>query len=428
MGLRLPGEPQALAARVLATSGLDRVVDALVARFDDDAGGAGGVTADPAALAADAGARLWRAALERARRPRPSGPAASGTGLTGDPVDDPTDDRPLYWARLTVRVRLQQWAARTGQDAGPALAALERSSRGLDDVAFPPGEQTTRVLVTGFDPFRLDDDLSRSNPSGAAVLALHGRQVSTATGSALVQAVVLPVRWQAFDDGVVEDAVGPHLLGGEGDADVVMTVSQGSPGLFSVEGWAGAWRGGGPDNEREVRREEVPPARGWPQPGPDHVEQLLRTTLPAAQMLAAGTGPFPVELRERIRVWTGGTRDGEPVTTSEPPQPGWLAAAGGGGDYLSNEAMYRANRLRRSAGRHDVLGGHLHVPAFTGEHAGRCGEVAVAEHRRAVVDQTVALVVAAARAAARAEPGAGSGAAPGDGPDRSALASAVGPA
>ncbi len=387
--LVLPGGAEAVAAQVLAGSPAGRDVDRAVRDLCRATS-----TADATALAEEAGARLWRAAVRTAQAPQRAG------------APDRTDDRPLYWARTALRVALQEWAAADGaRDAAPALAALERTSRGLDDTRFPAGSRVTRVLVSGFDPFQLDAEPRRSNPSGAAALALDGHHVRTAQGVAVVQAVVLPVTWGGFDEGVVEEAYGPHLVPGPRDADVVMTISQGSPGIFSVEEWAGAWRGGGLDNALVAEREEVPlapAALGWPQPAADEpAQQFIRTTLPAEQMLAAGTGPFPVELRERISAWTGGTREGMPTTTTDDPQPGWLAAAGGGGDYLSNESMYRANRLRLAMGRDDVLGGHLHTPTLVYPWAGaETTNAAFEAHRRSVVDQVVALTDAAARAAA----------------------------
>ena len=387
LSLALPGQTEPVAAQVLAASGRDRTVERFARLLCTSAD-------DVVALAERHGSRLWTDAVARAQQPH--GPRGT----------DRTDDRGLYWARIAMRVALQEWAtADAGRDATAALDALERTSRGLDDTRFPAGETVTRVMVSGFDPFQLDAEPRRSNPSGAAALALDGRRITTSEGTAVVQAVVLPVTWGGFDTGLVEEAYGPHLERSARDADVVMTISQGSPGKFSVEEWAGAWRGGVPDNELVSELEEVPlaPAElGGPQPAADEpAQQFIRTTLPAERMLAAGTGPFPVELRETISAWTGGSREGTPTSTSENPEPGWLANAGGGGSYLSNESMYRANRLRLAMGRDDVLGGHLHTPTLLYPWAGaEVTNAAFEAHRRDVVEQVVALTDAAARAVA----------------------------
>ena len=84
------------------------------------------------------------------------------------------------------------------------------------------------------------------------------------------------------------------------------------------------------------------------------------------------------------------------------PSPGSRAAAGTGGDYLSNESMYRSNRLRQGLHAWDVPGGHLHISAL--EYPADptvLTDPAFEADRQAVVDQTVALVRAAATAVAQ---------------------------
>ena len=130
------------------------------------------------------GAELWR--------------AASGAD----------DDRPLYWARLAIhdlaRVRL-------GDSAN--LEGFERASRGMTEVDFSD-QADWRVLISGFDPFHLDRDISQSNPSGLSALQLDGVRLRTERGTALVQAVVMPVRFADFDQGIVESFFGPWLRSG----------------------------------------------------------------------------------------------------------------------------------------------------------------------------------------------------------------------
>jgi hypothetical protein len=52
------------------------------------------------------------------------------------------------------------------------------------------------------------------------------------------------------------------------------------------------------------------------------------------------------------------------VCRSDAPAPGEIAASGGGGNYLSNESMFRANRVRLGLGLTSVAGGHLHTPVL----------------------------------------------------------------
>lgn len=84
------------------------------------------------------------------------------------------------------------------------------------------------------------------------------------------------------------------------------------------------------------------------------------------------------------------------------PSVGSRAASGSGDDYLSNEAMYRVNRLRIGGGKDDLPGGHLHVSAllYPDDPAAMTSPDFEAD-RRATVDQAVAMVEAAGTAAPR---------------------------
>jgi hypothetical protein len=216
-----------------------------------------------------------------------------------------------------------------------------------------------------------------------------------------VRAVVLPVSWSAFDQGVVEDAFGPVLVPGPDRACLITTISQTARGRMDVEAWAAGARGGFPDNDREQLFGAVSRPAHWAQPfdSPD----WIATTLPHEAMVAAGTGPWPVVLRRGVVEWPAGTFPDPTALREVPdPSPGSTAAAGTGGDYLSNESMYRSNRLRQGLHAWDVPGGHLHVSALRYPQApDALTDPEFEDDRRAIVEQTVALVLAAAGAVAR---------------------------
>ncbi|MGW3633596.1 pyroglutamyl-peptidase I family protein [Streptomyces sp. NPDC005122] len=291
------------------------------------------------------GARLWRRAVDRAQGRGPAG---------GDLSRD--DDRPLYWARLGMTREVRQWTPRFGlTDAQRArlLDALERTSRGGQDIHFPRAKGVKRILVTGFDPFTLDRDVRISNPSGATALALDGTTIRTADGPARVETAVFPVRWQDFAEGTAERTLRRQLP----RVDLFTTVSQGRVGRFDVERTNGAWRGGFPDNENVSRTGAVPVTDPASQP------QWTTTTLPYTRIVTADTGRFPVYDHTSVtEIPAGGT---DPVVRPDGPTPGSAARAGGGGDYLSNEIAYRATLLRDRLGLHDSLpGGHVHTPVL----------------------------------------------------------------
>ncbi|UKY50037.1 pyroglutamyl peptidase [Streptomyces inhibens] len=341
------------------------------------------------------GRALWRRAVDRAQGRGPAG---------GDLSRD--DDRPLYWARLGMTKELRQWQPDFGLTTSQRtalLGSLERGSRGQDSIELPAGKHVLRIVVTGFDPFQLDADARRSNPSGAAALALDGTTVRTASGRpARIETAVFPVRWADFAEGTVERTLLPHFRGGARQADLFTTISQGRPGRFDVERTNGAWRGGYPDNVRESRTETVPIPAGVPTVRPQ--PQWTATSLPYARIVAAGTGPYPVVDHTAVTEIPAG--DTEPVERPDGPTPGSTARAGGGGDYLSNEIAYRATLLR-DAVRPALPGGHLHTPVLefgagnTDPSSGRVTDPDFVRNRVAITDQVRAIVTVAASEVAR---------------------------
>ncbi|MER5581652.1 pyroglutamyl peptidase [Streptomyces asoensis] len=332
---------QAVPREILGRSGFDTVAPRFARLL-----GASHSYAQARRVVDGEGRGLWRRAVDRAQGRGPAG---------GDLSRD--DDRPLYWARLAMISELRAWEPAFTVDDGQRDAlmdALERASRGQDDVRLPRhAKGRKRVLVTGFDPFTLDRDIRISNPSGATALALDGTVIRTADGPARVETVVFPVRWRDFSQGVVERALRPYLP----HVDLFTTVSQGRVGRFDLERTNGAWRGGFPDNDNVGRTEQVPV------PDPASQPQWTATTLPYAAIVAADTGRFPVYDHTSVtEIPAGGTA---PVVRPDGPTAGSTARAGGGGDYLSNEIAYRATLLRDRLGLHDSLpGGHVHTPVL----------------------------------------------------------------
>ncbi|PRY16835.1 hypothetical protein [Kineococcus rhizosphaerae] len=374
-----------VAQQVLTASGFDRFPAAFEAALHSAAS-----LPELLAVVRGHGAALWDAAVARAREPEPAGSL------------DRFDDRPLYWARTAMSAALRTLDSEhlaVQHQRFTLLHVLDRTSRGIDRPLWPtaaPGD--LRVAVSGFDVYQLDADVRHSNPSGAAALQLDGARFEFPQGTAVVRAVVLPVNYGDFDQGVVEDAFGPVLRPGPQRADLITTISMTARGRMDVEKWAAGARGGTPDNNRDQHFGPVARAARWPQPEPS--PEWIETTLPHEAMVAAGTAPWPVVLRDGVREWPAGTfPDPAALRSVDDPTAGSTPAAGTGGDYLSNESMYRSNRLRQAFGAHDVPGGHLHVSALLDPaDLAALTDEAFAADRRAVVEQTVALVRAAARA------------------------------
>ncbi|GAB3451270.1 pyroglutamyl-peptidase I [Actinophytocola sediminis] len=358
---------------VLARSGFDRFASAFtpaLCAVSSEALAERAVTAQ--------GRLLWETAVARAQGRVPAGTL---------PV---TDDRPLYWARLGLTRALRQWTpsfALSEQRRSHLIGLLETAARGQDAVRFPGAER--RILVSGFDPFQLDQDPRRSNPSGATALALDGTVIDTPAGRARIETAMFPVLWDPFAAGMVERTFLPWL----DQVDLFTTISQGRFGQFDVERYNGRWRGGFPDNDNVSRTGVIPVPPGVPTVTP--APEFVPTTLPYQDIVAAPTGRFPVlDNTTVVEIPAGQTA---PVTSPGGPTPGSVARAGGGGDYLSNEIAYRVTLLRDALGL-DLPGGHLHTPVleFGPDNVSEVTDPVFAANQRDIIDQVRAVLTVAA--------------------------------
>jgi len=339
------GQPAPVPQKLLDRSGFDRFAPAFTRALC-----AAPSRAVAERLVTGTGRLLWTVAVDRVQGRGPAG---------GDLSRD--DDRPLYWARLELTRALRQWSPRFGLTAAQRadlIWSLERASRGQRDITFGHRPDLKRILVSGFDPFTLDSDIRRSNPSGATALFLDGTVISTPSGPARIETVTFPVNWTPFEQGMVEQSFLPFLRPGPNQVDAFSTVSQGRPEAFDIERYNGRWHAGA-DNNREARSSTIPIPPGVPTviPAPEFVP----TTLPYAQIVAAQTGRFPVRDNTSVtEIPAGGT---VPVTRPNGPTAGSVARAGGGGAYLSNESAYRTTLLRDAVGA-KLPGGHIHTPVL----------------------------------------------------------------
>ncbi|MFE1169269.1 pyroglutamyl peptidase [Nocardiopsis sp. NPDC058789] len=367
---------------ILRGSGFDASVD----RFEEELCAASDLDGASTVVRSH-GDALWRDAVQRVQAPGE---------VEGDLSAE--DDRPLYWARLSMTSALHRWEpgfALSGTERAALVADLERRSRGQDgeDFAEAPGDADVKhVVVTGFDPFRLDNDIRQANPSGAAALALDGAVLETADGVAVVKAMMYPVRWRDFTDGMVEQSLLPYYTG-DHQADAVITVSQGSPGRFDLEAHNGAWRGGSEDNEALGTPEIIPVPEGVPTVTPQ--PQWSDSSLDRPAIVEETTGsPFPVVDNTQVtEIPAGGT---EPVVRPDGPTPGSEARSGGGGNYLSNEIAYRNTLLRDATGK-DVPAGHIHTPVLNLGTGGDVSDPDFEADREAIVRQVEDIVAASIR-------------------------------
>ena len=342
----------------------------------------------------DSADNLWQAAVARAQQ-------ASGALL---------DDRPLYWSRLELVRALRQWEPRfrlSDTQRTDLINLFERRSRGMSSIDFSAAEAGQfKILITGFDPFLLNPaspigDIARSNPSGAAILALDGTEITSGSLSARLEGAIFPVRFRDFDQGIVEDVIRPFIQGDD-PVDMVMTISQGGD-RFELEQFAGRSRF--LQNRGRINWRHDPFIRD----NLGRIEGLYYPTLP--RDLIGDSGISAAEFREsslpmqviRDTLRQAGItnididRHVEEVVVSDSgemrvhfsttgPSPGSFALKGSGGGFLSNEISYRTLRLRDTSGNARLPVGHLHVPRLENN----------PETERATITRTIRQIIGAA--------------------------------
>ena len=262
---------------------------------------------------------------------------------------DQMDDRRLYWRRLALK-RTMRAAGWTDED----LKAFEYASRGLQDLEFDPVADY-RIVVTGFDPFHLDTDISQSNPSGVAALQLNGRMIELGDGLAEIKTIIVPVRFEDFDQGLIEDFFGPLLR--QDKLDMIVTVSMGRD-AFDLERFPGRRRSVETyDNRRRHGGgTAVSPFVPESLPGPEFVE----FSLPVSAIQSA-VGQFAVNDNTGVATLEKGAFEAMDLEALRDQ----TAVLGSGGGFLSNEISYRLVRLVQEIGK-SVPVGHIHTPKLKG--------------------------------------------------------------
>ena len=137
-------------------------------------------------------------------------------------------DAAIYTARNAMRDVLRQHTflsqAANLAELQRLVRCLEDESRGRADINFGAAPANAkRILITGFDPF--GDDVT-SNPSGIVAANLDGQTLSVgANAVAYLEALSFPVRYDDFDQGMVERIVGPIINDATNNISMVITIS-----------------------------------------------------------------------------------------------------------------------------------------------------------------------------------------------------------
>ena len=271
--------------------------------------------------------------------------------------DELSDDRWLYWQRLMLRRTLKQsviFQSLSPADQLAVLWELELVSRGRDDILFDDSADI-KILITGFDPFFLDRNISQSNPSGAAALTMDNQMITFADKRASIQALVVPVRFADFDQGMIETLLKPYLK----SVDMIATISMGRSD-FDLERFPGLRRSAVASDNLNVltgankQSPMIPELNGIPFTGPEFVE----FSLPVSAMQKAA-GRFKINDNHNVTTLNG---EREPESLAQLADE--IAVSGAGGGYLSNEISYRSIRLRDQLNP-TLPVGHIHTPRIT---------------------------------------------------------------
>ena len=271
------------------------------------------------------------------------------------------DDRPLYWARLSVSKMMRSTAPQfspSPEQLKALLAMFEQGSRGRTDLDYTKSTDK-KILLTGFDPFLLDRNINQSNPSGIAALRFDGKVITYKGITAEINTVMVPVRYKDFDEGTIESLLAPYYA--LNNVDMVVTVSMGRKN-FDLERFPGKRRSANaPDNLNVFSggtkaSPKIPTLNNQALPGAEFVQ----FSLPIEQMKQAKQ-PYKVNDNHKVtsinRLLKSETI--EPQSLSQ--LNGHVAVSGSGGGYLSNEISYRSIRLRDQLNS-TIPTGHIHTP------------------------------------------------------------------
>ncbi len=268
------------------------------------------------------------------------------------------DDRSLYWQRLklskVIRASKPNFAI-TPTQREALLARLEGASRGIYDLSYhQPADK--KILLSGFDPFLLDRNISQSNPSGVAALVLDGLVIEHLGITAEINTFTVPVRYGDFDQGLIEQTLAPFYS--LNNVDLIATISMGRSD-FDLERFPGKRRSAEAPGNSNVysggskANPVISKLQSQPLPGPEFVE----FSLPVNAMIKA-KGQYKINDNRQVS-----TLQKTYSATSLGQLEGQVAVAGSGGGYLSNEISYRSIRLRNELNS-KIPTGHIHTPAI----------------------------------------------------------------
>lgn len=273
--------------------------------------------------------------------------------------DDNWNDRALYRARLKMRLALKDsknhlLKGKKNKLLPKLIHHLEQSSRGMTGTDFPK-DAAKKILITGFDPFQG----GVTNPSGIVALHFDGKTV----GNAAIQSAVFPVRYEDFDNGMVEGFFGTRMS----EVDAIITVSQtGFSDYIDIDRFSANVRG--EDNNKVSKTGKIS----------EEGDNFYESSLPQEEMLEGDHEQKDQKYAYRQNWSTDSQKENEDkypkdnkgnewnsdkkIGTLEDVNKAGEPSYGSNGDYLSNEIHYRVSKMRtENKATKNMPQGHLHI-------------------------------------------------------------------
>jgi len=271
------------------------------------------------------------------------------------------DDRPLYWTRLAAVKEIEQWSPRfwglNRKKRDGMKQLFESTSRGQNNMIFKEKAGIKKILISGFDPFSLDKDIEKSNPTGSIALSLDGMKIEKDGVQGEIQSTVFPNRYEAFDAGIVEQAFQPFLSGDQ-SIDMIMGIGMGIGKDYEIEEVAGKRRSFKTLDNLGIQGMPGTDPVAFPGVSEDAPEFLPTALLETTMKSMRGAVGRSSALKSETDCKKRGGR------TSSIDSPGSTAVEGSGGGFFCNEIMYRTLMLRNNLGA-SVPVGFLHTPLLS---------------------------------------------------------------
>ena len=245
------------------------------------------------------------------------------------------------------QINFEKSIVKKGTELEKIITLFEEKSRNYTGIDFSKAENRKKVLITGFDPFQLNPDTNFNtsmgvdsantfNPSGIVALHLNGKLIGN---DIYIQTCIFPVRYEDFDKKYVEKLIKEHIS----DVDVIITTSlNGGNNWFDIEADAIEYRGGFHDNMciggQNYSKFKYNSSRFIANTSNKH----NLTTLPKTKIFSDNSS---ININGLIVKYDTTRLNSK--------------TEGGGGNYLSNEIMYRATSIRGNKSKIPV--GHFHL-------------------------------------------------------------------